>query len=223
MATNNSTLNSRFVFENAKQVLQANGVSTADAILTQSDLVLEQTLVTTKTNYQFGVLDNNNGPSGTQFPTEVRLTQQDSFLASMMGFYLILPASLTAGNLICHTYPNPVVFTTGASALETLYNSILKIQVNNRTIVPVWYLGRHRMVPQSQQATAAANQNGIALDQIDMSSDGIQIMEPNIVIIGSKGTVITVNLPTALATVDANTRMRLWFRGVLAQNSTIIT
>lgn len=79
------------------------------------------------------------------------------------------------------------------------------------------------MVPQSQQATAAANQNGIAQDQIDLSSDGFFPVEPNILFVGSKGYQIVVTLPAALAAVTAFERLRIHYRGVLGQNTTIIT
>jgi hypothetical protein len=95
--------------------------------------------------------------------------------------------------------------------------------VNNVNVLPVLSIGRFRAVPQSQQVAAAANQNGIAQDQIDNSSDGLIPVEPNVLFIGSKGNVITVTLPAAMAAVDANMRAILVFRGVLAQNSTIIT
>jgi hypothetical protein len=210
--------------------MQAAGLDLTQAVLTQSDLVLEQLLSTSLTQYSFPVLQNDVGPTGQQkFNTEVRLTQQDSFVASACGLFLIHAANPTDATLIAHTYPSPAVFTGAgvAAALETIYNSVMKITVNNQVILPVWHLSRHRMVPQSQQVAAAANQNGIAQDQIDLSSDGFVPMEPNVIIIGSKGTVITVTLPAALAAVDGtgtpSDRLRLHFRGVLGQNTTIIT
>jgi hypothetical protein len=225
VSQNNSQMNSRLVFENAKSIITAAGLNVASAKLTQSDLRLEQQLVTTKTQYQFAVLNNNNGPSGSLFNTEVRLTQQDSFVAASVGFFLAKPTSATDATFIAHTYPSPVTFSTAgtAAAAETLYNSLLAIMINNDNVLPVWHLGRHRMVPQSQAQTGAANANNIAQDQIDLSSDGFVPVEPNLLLIGSKNNVITVTLPSALAAVEANQRAILWFRGVLAQNSTIIT
>jgi hypothetical protein len=224
MSQQNSTLNARYVFENASAVMNANGIATQNAVLTQSDLVLEQQLTTALTSYTFPVLSNDNGPSGSRFNTEVRLQLQDTFVASAWGVFLAAPSSAADATFIVHTYPNPVIFTGGANtAAETIYNSYCKITVNNAVILPVWHLSRHRYVPQSQQATAAANQNGIALDQIDLSQDGFFPLEPNILFVGSKGYQIVVQLPAALANVTAFQRMRIHYRGVLGQNTTIIT
>jgi hypothetical protein len=224
MSQQNSTLNARYVYENASAVMNANGISTQNAVLTQSDLVLEQQLLTTLTSYTFPVLSNDNGPSGSRFNTEIRLQQQDTFVASAWGVFLTNPSSATDATFICHTYPSPVPFGAGpAAAAETIYNSYCKITVNNAVILPVWHLSRHRAVPESQQATAAANQNGIAQDQIDLSSDGFFPVEPNILFVGSKGYQIVVALPAALAAVTAFERLRIHYRGVLGQNTTIIT
>jgi hypothetical protein len=225
MSMQNSTLNSRYVFENASAVMNANGIGTQDAILTQSDLVLEQQLLTTLTSYTFPVLSNDNGPSGSRFNTEVRLQQQDTFVASAWGFFLAAPSSANDATFIVHTYPDPVVFTGGASAAaETLYNSVCKITVNNQVILPVWHLSRHRAVPQSQQVAGDTGvYPGIAYDQIDLSSDGFHPVEPNILFVGSKGYQIVVNLPAALAAVTTFQRARMHYRGVLGQNTTIIT
>ena len=230
MSHQNSTVNSRLVFENVASIMVGAGLDLTQAVLTQSDLVLEQQLSTTLTQYQFPVLQNDVGPTGQQkFNTEVRLTQQDSFVASACGMFLLKAATTVDATFIVHTYPSPAVFTGAgvAAALETIYNSVMRIVVNNQVILPVWHLSRHRSVPQSQQVAAAANQNGIAQDQIDLSSDGFVPMEPNVIMIGSKGTVITIVLPAALAAVDGtgtpSDRIRLHFRGVLGQNTTIIT
>lgn len=230
MSQQNSTVNSRLVFENASLMLADAGLNIQDSVLTQSDLILEQQLATGLTQYQFPVLNNQNGPSNTLFNTEIRLNQQDSFVASAWGAFLLKAATPVDATMIAHTYPSPAVFSGGgvAAALETIYNSYCKITVNNQVILPVWHLSRHRSVPQSQQVAAAAGvYPGIAQDQIDLSSDGFYPMEPNVVFIGSKNYVIQVILPAALAAVDGtgtpSDRLRLHYRGVLAQNSTIIT
>ncbi len=229
MSQQNSTVNSRYVFENAKEIMTEAGINIQDAVLTMSDLVLEQQLSTTLTTYTFPVLNNVTSPSGTLFNTEIRLNQQDSFVASAWGSFLLKAATIVDATFIVHTYPSPAVFTGlgVAAALETIYNSYCKISVNNLVILPVWHMSRHRSVPQSQQVAAAANQNGIAQDQIDLSSDGFHPLEPNVLFIGSKGYVIEVKLPAALAAVDGagtpSDRLRLHYRVVLGQNTTIIT
>lgn len=225
MSKFNSQVNSRYVFENARAIITGAGLTLDDTKLTNSDLRLEQQLFTNRTQYQFPVLTNNNGPSNSLFNTEIRLNQQDSFVACAWGFYIAKPSSSTDATFILHSYPSPAVFTTSgvAAAAETLYNSIFQIAVNNDIVLPVISTRRFRAVPQSQQVAAATNQNGIAQDQIDLTSDGFTVLEPNILFIGSKNTVINLILPAALAAVEANMRGVIVYEGVLAQNSTIIT
>jgi hypothetical protein len=218
-----STVNARFVYENALKICAEFNISVTNAILTMSDLILEQALSTTLTQYTFPVLSNDNGPSGTRFNTEQRLNQQDVFIASSWGVFLEAPSSTVDATFIVHTYPNPVAFPTGTAALEVIYNSYCKIAVNNTVILPYWSLSRHRYVPQTQKTTAAANVNGNAYDQIDLSQDGFHPVEPNILFVGSKGYQIQVILPEGISALDANTRLRIHYRGVLAQNATIIT
>jgi hypothetical protein len=221
-----STVNARFVYDNALKILATYSIQASAAKLTQSDLILEQQLLTTLTSYIFPVLTNDNGPSGSRFNTEIRLTQQDSFIASSWGVFLLEPTSATAATFIAQTYPNALVFTTGGEsvALETIYNSYCKITVNNDVILPVWSLSRHRYVPQTQQtALIVGVENPNPYSQIDLSQDGFHPVEPNILFVGSKGYQIQMILPAALAAVGTFTRLRIQYRGVLAQNTTIIT
>jgi hypothetical protein len=219
-----STFDNRLVYENAVKICTAYSVDYMGASpISQSTLRLEQTLVTTNTQYTFAVLTNNNGPAGTLFPTEIRLNQQDSFITSALTIRLGLPANAGDCAYIDHSYPNPIVFATGAAALGVIYKSQLKVTINNVVKIPTLQLGRFRQVQFAQQATAAANQNGIAQDSIDEATDGMMLVEPNIILIGSKNNLIQVTLPAALAAVDAGTRLIMEWRGVLVQNSTIIT
>lgn len=189
---------------------------------TMSDLISEQALSTGQTNYKFPI--TNTQSNAIPFNTEVRLNLQDSFVASSWGMFLLAPSGANDATFHALTYGSPAVLTGGgAAAAETLYNSYAKITVNNDVLVPVWHLSRHRLVPQSQQVTAAANQNGIAEDQIDLSTDGFYPVEPYLVFIGSKNIVVEMVLPAALAAVTANSRVRFHFRGLLMQNSTTVS
>lgn len=207
--------------ESLKIARQA-GLNPANTKNTMSDLVLEQPLSTGVTNYNFPV--TNTQANGTPFSTEVRLNLQDSFVASSWGMFLLPASGATDATFVATTYPSPAVFTGGgAAAAETLYNSIARITVNNDVLVPIWHLSRHRLVPQSQKVAAAANQNGIAEDQIDLTTDGFYPVEPYLVFIGSKNLQVQMILPAALAAVTANSRVRFHFRGLLLQNSTTVS
>lgn len=217
---NNAT--ARMTYLESLKIAKQAGLNPTSTKNTMSDLVLEQALSTGVTNYTFPV--TNTQQNGTIFPTEIRLNLQDSFVASSWGMFLLPAASATDATFIAASYPSPAVFTGGgAAAAETLYNSYARITVNNDVLVPAWHLSRHRMVPQSQEVAAAANQNGIAKDQIDLTTDGFYPVEPYIVFIGSKNLQVQMILPAALAAVTANSRVRFHFRGLLLQNSTTVS
>lgn len=226
MSNQQNTVNARWVYDNALRIISQAGLTADVTKCTQSDLILEQQLTTALSTYTFPVLSNDNGPAGTRFNTEMRLTQQDCFVASSWGIFLLKPTSLTDTTFIAQTYPNPLVFSTGgvAAAAETIYNSYCRVTVNNDVILPVWSVSRHRMVPQTQQSAAIAGvTNAIPYSEIDLSSDGFFPVEPNILFVGSKGYQIVLVMPALLAVVESFQRLRIQYRGVLAQNSTIIT
>lgn len=223
-----STMNSRLVFLNAKQLLIRAGVSVADSKLTQSFLRLENQMLVGKTQFQFFLLTTQVNNAGLIFNTEQRLNQQDSFVAAAWGVFLSKPSSNSDATFILASYANPSVFTTvnAASSAQTIYNSYFQLAVNNDIIVPAWDAYRHRSVPQTQFLTFVPPATGATVpneDQIDGASDAFHPVEPNIVFIGSKNNVLNLIMPAAFTAVETFGRMTVLFRGVLAQNSTIIT
>jgi hypothetical protein len=219
MGNSVNTATARLTYENGKKILSDVGMPIDG--LTQGFLRLENTLVVGKTQYLFPILVNQVGSSGSIFPTEQRLNQQDSFIASQLGVFLSTPTNLASGDQVLHSYPNKVFFATAnlAKALETIYNSILSIAVNNQTLIPAWDISRHRLVPETQEGIGVTAETVFPIDQLDLSSDGFYPLEPNIILIGNKNSMVTMTLPAALAVADATTRISLIFRGLLAQNS----
>lgn len=221
-------MDARLVYMTGQGIVQKAGLSLTVVYLTQSTLRLEQALIIGRTQYTFGVLTSDLGSANSQpTTTEVRLRQQDSFITSNIAFRLGEPTALADATYVDTTYPSPAIFNAAgeAAALEVLYKSQLRITVNGTVVIPTLHMGRFRFVPTTQKVAAAANQNGIAYDAIDNSSDGVMIMEPNVVLIGSKGNIIEVNLPSGVTVIGTAgfTRMIQEYRGLLAQNSTIIT
>ncbi len=228
MASNysQSQVNQRLVFENAKQICVDAGVPTVAAQLTESFLRLEQVLVTTRAQYQFPILVNNNGPANTLLNTETRLNQQDSLISYAWGFFVANPSSATDTTFRLNTYGNPQTYATAlaAVALNTLYNSYFNIAVNNKIVLPAWDAFRHMIVPQTQNGVGVTAQTIFNQDELDGSGDGFYPIEHNLVWIGSQNIVINLIMPAALGTVNtAFTRAVVIFRGLLAINSTIIT
>ena len=220
-----STVGTRLAYEKAKQALANAGFNPNQVVLSQSYLRLEVALSTSITNYQFPVLVNDVSSSNTtSFATEQRLNLQDSFVISSLGFFVAAPSSSTAVDFQLATYPNASIFSTtnAASSLFNWYNSSLTLTVNNRQIVPAYDLYRHYSVPITQQQSApyyAANTQAFR-DQQDGGESGFYPIEPAWVLVGSKQNTLQVQLPSAMAAIQTNSRAILILRGHLAQNST---
>lgn len=210
-------------FENARKTLiRANandpGFDVRKFKLTQSFLRLEQLAVVGTTNYIFRALVNEAQPQ--VFNTEQRLNLQDSFIPSEIGFFLAFPSGATDDTFKPLTYVSPT-FTANDAQYQKFYNGVLSIAVNNNILVPAWDMWRHWYSPQTQQTAALGA--GSPMDQVDGKTDSFYPMEPNVALIGSKNIVITLTLKTGLTAIEASSRIVLWFRGILAQNSTVVS
>jgi hypothetical protein len=194
--------------------------------LAQGEVRCEVQLTATSTQFVFGVTTVDANSSNTVFNTEQRLNQQDSLIVSDYGIFVRKPASATSTIDALCTYANPNTFSTGnvATALNgTFYsNGQFSLKVNNDVIIPNRGLFNHMYVPQTQGAVGITAQTIFPLDQLRGCEDGFLVTEPNIVLVGSKKYVPTIQLPANLAAVETFQRAVLIFRGILAQNSTVI-
>jgi hypothetical protein len=218
-----STIGTRLAFEKAKEGIKAAGFGLGQAVLSQSFLRTEVTLNTNSTLYQFPVLVNDNFVPVTN--TSKLLNLQDAFYVSELALVFAAPSSATDTTFPLVTYPNTTQFSTAqADALNTFYNGIMTLTVNNRQIVPAWDLNRHYYAPQQQQTTDADYTTSTInyVDQRDGSTSAFVPVEPGLVLVGSKQNQLQVQLPAALASVAANSRAILIFRGHLAQNVTSV-
>jgi len=210
----------RLVFDNAKNLVNNAGFSAGQAVLSQSYIRSEVAMSTSTTSYQIPILVNSVG-SGSNFATNNLLNLQDAFVVSSIGVFVSIPAASTTTAFPLYTYPNASAFTTSgaATALYNLYNGKMSVVVNNRQILPSWDLYRHLYVPQTQQGAAAT---ATTIDENDATEFGYYPCEPNIVLVGSKNNVISLELPGAISTLQASTAPRIVviMRGILAQNVT---
>jgi hypothetical protein len=210
----------RLIFDNAKALVNNAGFSAGQAVLSQSYLRSEVAMSTSTTSYQIPILVNSTG-SNTNFPTNNLLNLQDAFVVSSIGVFVSIPAASTTTAFPLYTYPNASVFSTSgaATALYNLYGGKMSVVVNNRQIVPSWDLYRHLYVPQTQQGAAST---ATTIDQNDATEFGFYPVEPNIVLVGSKNNVITLELPGAISVLQASTAPRIVviMRGILGQNIT---
>lgn len=194
--------------------------------LSQGEIRLEVPLSTTSAQFVFGVstTQQSTGNTGSPYNTEKRLPYQDSICVSEMGLFVGKPASSSDTDWKLRTYGNIVDFSANAALAidSTLYShGQMEIKVNNDVLVPNRGLFNFLYKGQTQQTDALGVDS--PNDEIRGADDGFITVEPNIVLIGSKQNVITINLPKALTAADANSRAILILRGIYAQNSTVVS
>jgi hypothetical protein len=191
--------------------------------LSQSEVRLEVELDTNNSIFTFAMTPTQNNTTGVRFNTERRLEQQDSLIASEYGVFVGQASSQTDTTWKLLTYGDRFVLAANdAAAINSTFYShgSFQMRVNNDVIIPYRGLFNHLYIPQTQQVNALAA--GEPIDQIRGAEDGCVTLEPNILLVGSKNYVPQIVLPTALANASANLRAVLIFRGILAQNSTVI-
>lgn len=191
--------------------------------LSQHEVRLEVGLNTINNRFVFGVTPNQSNTTGVIFPTENRLMLQDSLIVSEYGIFTAQASSTTDATFTLNTYGNTQVFAAAdAAALDgTFYsNGYFNTKVNNDVVIPYRGLFNHWYKPQTQQTAPIGA--GSPKDQLRGAEDAFVTQEPNLLLIGSKNYVPEIVLPAALASAAPNLRAVLIYRGVLAQNSTVI-
>lgn len=232
---NTNNMSARMSFDNARKVLFDAWIGSFknDAAacqqwvdgrkLSQSEIRLEVQLNVTNARFVFGVTANQANSTNVIFPTEQRLALQDSLIVSEYGIFVANPTSLVDTAFQLLTYGNTNVFAAAsAAALDSEFysNGYFRTLVNNDVVIPYRGLFNHWYKPQTQQTAALGP--GSPKDQIRGAEDGCITQEPNLLLIGSKNYQPEIVLHNALTTVDAFERAVLIYRGVLAQNSTVI-
>lgn len=218
---------SRQVFDNARRVAEAAGLSTNATVMSQSYLRSEAPISTTTTSYHMPVLinDNQNGANAI-FNTMQLLNLQDAFVVAGIYVGFGVPSSTTDATFIPRTYPSAVNAggQAAAYAMQTLYNSQLQLSVNNRQILTAFGIHNNYYVPQTQgiaTQTSPGTSPWVTIDQNDGYQSATVPIEPNIVLIGSKNNVLSIQLPAAISTSPGTyARLIVIFSGILMQNCT---
>ena len=181
---------SRFDYEKIKKSLI--DIGKGNARLTQSALVLIQDISSTKTVYNFPVLENDNA-TGIK-PQEVRLNQNDSFISTSLGVYLLAKEVASRDPL---TYAGDYIYLTHAPYnqneitlnCQPLYDGYLRVSINNINYVDKYDIRKHENVQKTQfQNRGAVNLTGSSFANIDLNNDGIFSIAPMITLEGSKKT-----------------------------------
>jgi hypothetical protein len=179
-------------------------------------------LSTSSAKFSFSVINNVNVNGQTTLNTEIRLNQQDTFVPTELKFFTCLPSADDASNFKLNTYEAPWLYSAAMVAqLPALYNGTLEILINKTTKLTNWDLWRHYYAPQTQQTAPLGA--GSPVDQVNGADDGFYPMEPYVLFIGSQGIVMNINLQNAMTTVDSHARCGFIYRGVLGQNSTVVS
>ena len=144
---------SRQVFDNARRLVDAAGLSTQQTVLSQSYIRSEVALSTTTTTYHVPILinDNQNG-STSSFPTSALLNLQDAFVISGIFVGFANTADNTTSAFKINTYPSAINSGSqgAATSMFTLYNGSLQLTVNNRQILTQFPLSNCLYIPQTQ-------------------------------------------------------------------------
>lgn len=192
--------------------------------LSQNEIRVEVNLTTAASNFVFGVTPNQANTTGVVFTTENRLNLQDSLCVNEYGILVGQAAGNTDTAYTLETYGNNQVFAAAdAAALNSTFyaNGGFQLTCNNDVLIPYRGLFNHYYRGQTQQTAALGA--GSPGDQLRGAEDGFITSEPNIVLIGSKNYQPQIVLKAALASAAANLRCVLIFRGILAQNSTVVS
>jgi hypothetical protein len=124
--------------------------------------------------------------------TERKLSIKDAFVANTAWLGLVVEHKDKIGSGVIMTYPNPVELAKGgtnsADDTEALYNGQLRIQVDQNVIYDAIDTRRFRRVGNTQ--LNAINDK----DEQEYSHGGL-MLEPNIVLVGSRKNEITLQLP----------------------------
>lgn len=191
----------------------------------QHEIRLETLITNNSATFKFALTNNQNNSANQIFATENRLQIQDSLIGYEYGLFIAATTGTTDTAFKLDTYPNTQDFIAAdVAALQSSFysNGSLGITANKDIIMPYRGLFNHLYRPQTQQTAALGA--GSPADQIRGAEDGMITMEPNILLIGSKGYDIVIQLPAAMSSGTlSNVRAVLIFRGYLAQNSTPVS
>ena len=229
MSTVVTNINSREAYRNAVRLLSGYLGISEDAVISQyrpgpASIRGEVAISSSTTQYTIPIRTTDAGAN--TFATNILVQQQDIFVASELAVFVAVGASATDSALNLLTYPDPSVFSTSgaATALNALYNGFARVTINNENAVVNWDLAKHRKVPiQQSAANADYTTSGINYaPSLDLATDGFYPVEPNLVLSGASNIQFTLNLPQAVSTVQANSRIVVVQRGILLQNATSV-
>jgi len=211
--------------KNAYRKVGRNPVTTA------SDLKLVMPLSSSKTTYSFPILVGDD-PSNFYPGVSILLNRADAFTATEMGLFIGKPsAAANAANssqFDWYSYANNSTFSTGKTALKTLFNnSYINITINNVQYLQNFSTLRLRRATISQESQgfgtfASAPSSGYPAisstlqDSFNGEADGYYPLVPTLQLSGTSKIDCQLVLAESLTAVDTNSCVMLGFRGFLS-------
>jgi hypothetical protein len=221
----NDAMNGRLDFDNAKVLLQNNGLNVSKAKLTPGYLRSEVAALTTTANYIFPIVNNSNIAS-TVFNTMRLLPLQDWFIVTQIAIMVAKPSSATDTTFRPVMFPDSTIFTTAntATSLYSMYNGFLNVVIDNEVVINEWDVLRHLFVPVTQGATNAqyATSAITTIASGDYLDNCFAPCQPMVIMNGAADIKFNLVMPAAFAAVETNQRIILELRGIRAQNVTAV-
>jgi len=209
--------------------------------LTQSSLLLEKAINATSDTYKFPVLETDPGDNvgGAHFAEEIRLNQNDEFVAYEVAYYVVAdklptpeydPTQVTGRFFFPYA---PDELDSAAQNLEDAWLGNLQILVNKISRLERWDLKKHNYIPRTQFQSNSPGIPSATQPSIDYSEAGTYPMQPMLTLSGAKKNDLIISLIHSIpSTVIASwlpgqgtdivfhfKRLSLIFRGMLAQNA----
>lgn len=217
---------SDLAYMRALQAMKDAKIDQQMAVASQGYIRSEMLISANVTQYPIPMLiTDGGGNGGAPFNTEKRLTLQDAIVVSELFIGLGVPSSANDATFELLTFPDPIKFSTAgaAASTQTLYAGYLAAMVNNNNIVPQWDIWRHFSRQRTQDGVGVTAQTVFPGNSTNGASDGFYPVAPQLINVGSKNIKWTINLPQAIATVQANSRIVFIQRGLILQNSTTVS
>lgn len=223
----------RLIFDNAKRYLLDVGIERNGQMLkfdieqakgTMSYLRSEQDLAVGQSTYLMPLVKNQND-AGSTTPLSNLINLQDIFIATQVSVMAGIYTDSTKKNALLYSYGNQIAFSTSGAGvgLWNLWNAKINLLNNGVKVVPSFPVLRSYFVPQAQ-AVADLYYDGTTVqqDQINLSTDTWNALEPNWIIDGAGNMECSILMKGGPAAIQANSFICLQYYGLLLQNVTAV-
>lgn len=160
-----------------------------DRVIAKSYIRMEAYLVNGKAEYEF-----SHRILGNESSTERKLNDQDGFLITDVGIFLLAESTAVAGIGVLQTYPSVAQFADEAgylqnAHLEHIYNGYVTAKIGDTTWLPDLPIADCRVVNTAQQSAVATN------DSEKHAGDGFVGCQPQYFLKGRENNSLKLVVP----------------------------